>query len=115
MDETGVMLLDVAGRGVSVRCRYVAPLTHGKDQLHPYQFVLVPASAKADRSNVASHISTTYRSKGLAPKSAHLRATWIHHFMHGGIADKLICGLSGRSGCGQSLGIFRVAACVGVD
>lgn len=115
VDEAGVMLLDVAGRGVSVRCRYVAPLAHGKDQLHPHQFVLAPASAKADRSNVASHISTMYHSKGLAPKSARLRATRIHHFMHSGIADELICGLRGRSGCGHSLGIFRVAACVGVD
>ena len=35
VDEAGVMLLDVAGRGLSVRCRYVAPLAHGKDQLHP--------------------------------------------------------------------------------
>ncbi|MGJ4093771.1 hypothetical protein [Corynebacterium macclintockiae] len=58
IDETDVILLDVAGRDVPVRRRYAAPLVHGKDQFLPDQYVLAPASAKADRSNVASNIST---------------------------------------------------------
>lgn len=91
VDETGVMLLDVTGRDVPVRCRYAAPLPHGKDQFHPDQYVLAPDSIKADRSNVTSNISTMYHSKGLAPKPARLRVTWIHHFMYSGIADELIC------------------------
>lgn len=32
-----------------------------------------------------------YHSKGLAPQPAHLRVTWIHHLMHSGNADELIC------------------------
>ena len=56
------MLIDVAGRDVLVRCRYTAPLPHSKEQFHPDQYVLAPASAKADRSNVASNISTMYHS-----------------------------------------------------
>lgn len=91
VDETGVMLLDVVGRDVPVRCRYATPLTHGKDQYRPVQYVLAPDSAKANRSNIASNFSSMYHSKGLAPKPARLRVTWIHHFMHSGIADELIC------------------------
>ena len=59
------MLIDVAGRDVLVRCRYTAPLPHSKEQFHPDQYVLAPASAKADRSNVASNISTMYYSTGI--------------------------------------------------
>ncbi|WP_408925538.1 hypothetical protein ACKFRT_01835 [Corynebacterium sp. YSMAA1_1_F7] len=91
VDETGVMLLDVTGRDLPVRQRYDTPLVHGKDQFRPEQYVLAPDSAKADRSNVASNISSMYHSKGLAPKPARLRVTWIQHFMNADIADELIC------------------------
>ena len=62
VDETEVMLLDVAGPDIPVRCRYAVPLPHNKDQFHPDLYVLAPASAKTDRSNVASNISTMYHS-----------------------------------------------------
>ena len=96
-NKAGLMLLDVTGRDVPVRHRPAAPLTHGKDQFHPDHFVLTPDSAKADRSNVASNISSMYQSKGLAPKPARLRVTCIQHFINAGIADKLICLAAGTT------------------
>ena len=97
VDETGVMLLDVTGRDVPVRQRYAEPFIHGKNQYRPEQYVLAPDSAKADRSNIASNFSTMYHSKGLAPKPARLRVTWIQHFMNAGVNDELICLAAGTT------------------
>ena len=79
----------MAGRDVPVRHRYAAPLPHGRDQFHLDQFVLTPDRAKADRSNVASNISSMYQAKSLAPKPARLRVTCIQHFINSDIADKV--------------------------
>ncbi|MDK8759596.1 hypothetical protein QP923_08315 [Corynebacterium sp. MSK151] len=40
VDETGVMLFDVAGRAVPMRRFHAAPLAHGKAHYRPNQFIL---------------------------------------------------------------------------
>lgn len=96
-NETGAMLLDVAGRDVPMSQRYAAPLVHGKNQYRPDQFVLAHDSTKADRSNIASNISSMCYSKSLEPKPARLRVTWIQHFINAGVDDDLICLAAGTT------------------